>query len=63
MNKRLTRNYSDPESRLWWEAAEKAAANPPKIVVPSQHDLKGDERTKTDLSQSNPKESRDEHSK
>lgn len=34
--KRLTRNYTDPESRLWWESAEKAGANPPKLSVPSQ---------------------------
>ena len=38
MDKRVTRNYADPDSRSWWEAAEKAGANPPKIVVPSQND-------------------------
>jgi len=63
MNKRLTRNYTDPESRLWWEAAEKAGANPPKIVVPSQNDLKVEERPKTDLRQSKPAARRDEDSK
>jgi len=63
MNKRLTRNYTDPESRLWWEAAEKAGANPPKIVVPSQNDLKLEERPKTDLRPGKPAASRDEDSK
>ena len=34
---KLTRNYSDPESRKWWEEAEKAAANAPRIIVPSSN--------------------------
>ena len=38
MEGRITRNYADPESRKWWEAAEKAGANPPRIVVPSLND-------------------------
>lgn len=55
MDKRLTRNYSDPDSRRWWEAAEKAGANPPKIVVPSlNNDLKAEAQSKTDLNKSDP---------
>ena len=35
MSKRLTRNYSDEESRNWWKKAEEAAANVPTLVASS----------------------------
>jgi hypothetical protein len=55
MDKRLTRNYTDPDSRRWWEAAEKAGANPPKIVVPSpNNDLKAEAQLKVDLNKCDP---------
>ena len=34
---KLTRNYSDPESRKWWEEAEKAPVNAPRTIVPSSN--------------------------
>ena len=64
MNKRLTRNYTDPESRLWWEAAEKAGANPPKIVVPSlNNDLKAESQPKADANKCEPEAARGEGGK
>lgn len=64
MAKRLTRNYSDPDSRRWWEAAEKAGANPPKIVVPSLNaDLKPEAQSKTDVNKFDPELSSGERSK
>ena len=40
MSKGLGRNYEDPESRRFWESAEKAAANRRQLVVPGCTDEK-----------------------
>ncbi len=42
MNKRLGRNYEDPDSKRWWAAAEKAAASRRKLVIPTGPDQKTD---------------------
>ena len=60
MEKRLTRNYSDPESRKWWEEAEKAAANAPRIIIPSSAaDLKMEAQAQTTPSISEPQTNQD----
>ena len=60
---KITRNYSDPESRKWWEEAEKAAANAPRIIVPSSSaDLKVAGQAKTTPTISEPQESQDNKS-
>ena len=35
MSKPLGRNYEDPDSQRWWAAAEKAAANRRKLIIPA----------------------------
>ena len=61
---KLTRNYSDPESRKWWEEAEKAAANAPRIIVPSSAtDLKLEAHCNTTPGTSDPQEKKDTKSK
>jgi len=35
MSKTLTRNYQDPESKRFWEAAEKAGLDAPKLTMPA----------------------------
>ena len=61
---KLTRNYSDPESRKWWEEAEKAAANAPRIIVPSSAaNLKVESQAKTTPGISDSQEEKDSKSK
>ena len=48
MSKRLARNYDDINSKRLWEAAEKAAANRRKLVVPEiSIEAKGDQAADT----------------
>ena len=49
MSKRLARNYDDINSKRLWEAAEKAAANRRRLIVPEASiEAKGDQTADTE---------------
>ena len=56
MSKRLGRNYDDPDSRRWWEAAEKAAANRRKLTIPAVNEKKDEQPATKSTQADNPDE-------
>ena len=54
MSKPLGRNYEDPDSQRWWAAAEKAAANRRKLVIPTNPDKRTDDMPTAQSAQPRP---------